>query len=206
MFTGINLFLVAATLSAVPLPHQLEDGFVERAVEVVVRDDTLNLKYFVGLNEVTMATALERWNVDDKEDLAQKVYDKFQRVLQNQLQANMQIQVDGQIEKLDAAGVEICPKHHFDFVVSYKLNLPSDQTLEIMITDRNFMTYESAARFAFKGVGSTIVNRVNAAPIIIRANRIEFKGMSKEDRLDNCKIVASVITPPTATNYGNQAK
>ena len=191
----------------VPFAHKLKDGFVERAVEVVVRDDTLNLKYFVGLNEVTMAATLAEWNGDSKTSLdSEKINDEFQRVLLEQLASQMEIEIDGRRKELTGVAVDICPKHHFDFVASYTLRLPVDQTLEIEIADKNFTANESAARFAFKGVGSTMVNRTNVAPIIIRAKRIDFKGMSAEQRLNTCKIVASVITPPAAANYGNQPK
>ncbi|MFK7767909.1 MAG: hypothetical protein AB8B55_11860 [Mariniblastus sp.] len=44
--------------------HILEDGFVERTVEVVVRDDVARVEYSVGLNERTMLQLLAGWDVE----------------------------------------------------------------------------------------------------------------------------------------------
>lgn len=186
--------------------HELKDGFVERAVEVVVRDDKLRVKYFVGLNENTMADMLSSWSSAKATSNDEETAEKFQRVLLNKLASQIEIEIAGERKKLTGSTMELCPKHHFDFVASYELQLPSDQTLEIKITDKNFLANDSAARFAFKGVGSTMVSRVNVAPIIIRARRIEFGGVPQPERLESCKIVATIITPPSVAKNGNQTR
>ncbi len=61
------------------IAHVLEDGYIERTVEVVIRDDTAYVEYSVGLNENTMTQLTSSWDElktkptapkpsDDKED------------------------------------------------------------------------------------------------------------------------------------------
>ena len=181
--------------------HELEDGFVERAVEVVVRGQTLQLKYFVGLNENTKKQLLDRWKSESGTDtsFANSVEEKtstFEEAFPKQLSKWIKLEVDALERSLTRVGVEACPKHHFDLVVEFEYALPADQTVEIKLSDHKFNHWKSAARYSLKGVGATIVASTNVAPIIIRSDRIDFEKLSDAERSEKCRIVATVITPP----------
>ena len=202
MLTRCLIFLSATALALSALSaHELEDGFVERAVEIVVRDNMLCLKYYVGLNENTMNDVISEWDVEPIE--GEKETERIQRVLLRQLSFGLKSKIDGADVPLQPVGIEICPKHHFDFVAEYKLELPVDSTVKLEITDKNFLENDSAGRFALKARGSTMVSDCNVAPIVIRAPRIEFSGMAVESRLDVSTIIATVITPPGQTKKVN---
>ena len=60
-FAGLTLLfitLLVAGSSQLFAAHVLEDGYVERTVEVVIRDDIAYVEYSIGLNDVTMAQLL----------------------------------------------------------------------------------------------------------------------------------------------------
>lgn len=46
--------------------HKFEDGFVERTMAVVVRDQVATVEYSVGLNSKTLRGVLNRWELDSK--------------------------------------------------------------------------------------------------------------------------------------------
>ncbi|MEM9942814.1 MAG: hypothetical protein AAF939_14720 [Planctomycetota bacterium] len=51
-----------------PNPHELPDGFVERTMAVIVRDQTAFVEYRIGLNNQTMANLLNEWSNSEKTD------------------------------------------------------------------------------------------------------------------------------------------
>ena len=60
---GSNLLGSSFASSARPaIAHVLKDGYIERTVEVVIRDDTAYVEYSVGLNENTMAQLTSSWD------------------------------------------------------------------------------------------------------------------------------------------------
>ena len=61
---GSNLLGSSFASSARPaIAHVLKDGYIERTVEVVIRDDTAYVEYSVGLNENTMAQLTSSWEL-----------------------------------------------------------------------------------------------------------------------------------------------
>jgi hypothetical protein len=57
-FIVLLLILPGSTALA---PHKFEDGFVERTMAVIIRDDTAYVEYSVGLNETTLTQIVEEW-------------------------------------------------------------------------------------------------------------------------------------------------
>lgn len=53
--------------------HQFEDGYIERAVAVRIRDRHVRIEYSIGLNDATMKKFMHRWPND------QGLYEQFQQ-------------------------------------------------------------------------------------------------------------------------------
>ena len=60
-----TLILLSAGISSAA-PHQFEDGFVERTLAVVVRDNLATAEYSIGLNESTIETLLAEWESESR--------------------------------------------------------------------------------------------------------------------------------------------
>jgi len=53
--------------------HQFEDGYIERAIAVRIRDRHVRIEYSIGLNDATMKKFIHRWPND------QALYKQFQK-------------------------------------------------------------------------------------------------------------------------------
>ena len=69
----LNFSTVATwlTLAAILCPnravaHQFEDGFIERAVAVRIRDREVRIEYSIGLNDATMKKFIDHWPNDQE--------------------------------------------------------------------------------------------------------------------------------------------
>lgn len=69
----LNLQIIATwlTLAAFVWPneavaHQFEDGYIERAVAVRIRDRDVRIEYSIGLNDATIKKFIEHWPNDQK--------------------------------------------------------------------------------------------------------------------------------------------
>ncbi len=180
----------------VPSAHELEDGFLERALEVVIRDERLQVRFYAGLTETTMVQWLEAWEENPSVGES-SVRDQFKHELSKRLQRLLELTVNGERAELKFVGIEDCPRHQFDFLVHLENTLPADQTLEIKLTDRGLDHWKSAARYSLKGLGTTMISKSNVAPIIIRSRRIEFDPMPEKTRIKHSTIIATVTTPPS---------
>lgn len=58
LLVGLTLGLAMAPRSA---PHKFEDGFVERTLAIVIRDNVATAEYSIGLNESTLNDLLQHW-------------------------------------------------------------------------------------------------------------------------------------------------
>ena len=192
LFYVLFAFLMVQTSFA----HELVDGFVERAMEVVVRDENVTIRYFIGVNDNTQSELAKKWlpanQMSDETGLTDEQV--FQSKLLQEIKEGISVSLQG--KKILLADGEVCqsPKHHFSYLVEFKFDIPPGSSNEIEIEDNNFQEMESAARFSLKALGSTILVKSNVAPIIIRAKRHELQRMADGKRSEICKIRATVVT------------
>ena len=72
-FLTFPLALVSA-LSPYPIAaHRFDDGFVERSMAIVVRNDIASVEYSIGLNDVTIQQLLNEWNPAQSADQAESI-------------------------------------------------------------------------------------------------------------------------------------
>ena len=58
--------LIACSCVTGAIAHEFKDGFVERTMAVVVRDQTAIVEYSVGMNAETMRQVVDRWAKNNK--------------------------------------------------------------------------------------------------------------------------------------------
>jgi len=195
----VVVWLAVAQVNA----HELEDGFVERAVAVVVRPGEATIKYSIGANEATCP---------------------FLSAVGDALVNGMTVQADGKPVHLELLEVIPTPRHHVEATVVMRLKLPDPvegaNSILLKFQDKNFKKHRSppgdvepglekatlnsqhdrgamdgAFRFALKGAKGAMLNRSTVAPILVRAKR-RLVAEIPADQLDaEQQFSAEVILP-----------
>lgn len=135
--------------------HEFEDGFVERSVAVVVRDNVARLEYSIGLNPNTRQQLIEFWQSTDgargeMEGRSASKIDSIHPVQQNlafyslaaeHLSRRLDIVVNNQRIEHNLISALQSSRHHVDVTVILEFNLPSTDAqipIAIEIADGNF--------------------------------------------------------------------
>ena len=183
--------------------HELEDNFVEKAVEVVIRDNKATLKYYVGVSDSTAKSYIEKWTGTKlSDDQTINVEVDFAEQLAKRLVESVELKINGTQRKLRPADVSNPAKHHFTCVAKLEFELDNGAN-EIQIVDKEFQEIQSAARYSLKALGSTMLVNSNVAPIIIRAKRHELNADGANRRSELCTINATVATTTPVSNPDN---
>ena len=116
--------------------HEFEDGFVERSVAVVVRENVARLNYSIGLNPRTRQRLIEFWqSSDDFEDAPQGSLEKesgserhkvdFFQLAADHLSRRLDIVVDNQRIEYEVISALPSSRHHVDVTVVLEFKLPT---------------------------------------------------------------------------------
>lgn len=187
--------------------HEHQDGFVERAVQILIRDDVASITYSFGMSENTMREVLDEWNNElqvetDPLELAavhssgRSTADEFREVVLARLAKSLDITVDGNPITPKAVSIEPSARHHFSFVANLEFQLPESKSQKLVVADGNFQKLDGMARFALKVTGSTMIYNSNVAPIIVRAARHDLSLLGPEKRKEICTINATIASMP----------
>ena len=184
--------------------HDTPDGEVELAVAVVVRGREITITYQVGISPKTTVDQLAAWEIpglaeagDDDEKLAQL----FCEALETHLLEGLVVMADE--AELEIAVIEVAPfaMHHKAAVVKISAELPeSENEIELVVSDSNWAEMPGGARYAIKAGGNALLIGSNAAPIVIRATRVDLGELEPEERAENCTLRATVQLVPQNGN------
>ena len=212
---------VVAWMAVAPAnAHELEDGFVERSVAVIVRPGEATIKYSIGANETTRQQLANSWSGDGEADGD----DLFLSAVGDALVNGITVQANGNPIRLELVEVMPTPRHHVEATVVMRLKLPNPaagaDSILLKFHDRNFKTCRSAPsvaeadfetastnsqdaggamdgafRYALKGSKGVMLNRSTVAPILVRAKR-RLVAEIPPDQLDaEQQFSAEVILP-----------
>jgi len=128
--------------------HEFEDGFIERSVAVVVRDNLARLEYSIGLNPSTRQELINFWQstgdtaIQSSEGSQATEDVDFLQLAAIHLRHRLVIRVDNQ--RIDAKLVSALPssRHHVDVTVALEFELPLAEAgvpIAIEIVDGNFL-------------------------------------------------------------------
>lgn len=179
--------------------HDLPDGFVERSTAILIRDRQIKIEYAVGLSAGTMRSLLERWGeqidggwrapaIDDE-----MVREEFVKRSPQHLLKGVNLRLDDRPLEMEVRRAERSVRHHYDLELTLQADLPKQPGMWRMEwDDKNFLDLDGAIRKSCKAAGRSLLIRSNAAPIIVRAERVELGKLSKEDRHEASRILATV--------------
>jgi len=179
-------------------PHVLPDGFIERAVQIVVRDREVRVNFSVGLNPETMREVLAAWQVDDSEELRFSSEDElrkaFGQALKRRLLERAKLTVNGEPLEFDQATIDLAVRHPYDLTVQIVGQLPADRSrVDLGWKSDSLTAWTGTARLACKAMGKAILIRSNVAPIVVRAKQVELSELKPEARSKACHIRARLM-------------
>jgi hypothetical protein len=102
-----------------------------------------------------------------------KVFDAFEKLASERLIAGFQIVKDGRVLKMPDRWEKLPTKRHMSLTLKLEFELPEKKTNDLVIEDKNFHTLAGGIRKSIKAKGNSILAKSNAAPIIVRAQRVE---------------------------------
>jgi len=148
-----------AIVSVVPCretkAHEFEDGFVERSVAVVVRDNVARIEYSIGLNPTTREALIDFWNAsddrssestehspdaDDPSTVSAEEID-FLQIAGDNICRRMSVFVSNETVEPRLISSHQSPRHHVDVTVTMEVTLPADYAsvpVAIEVVDSNF--------------------------------------------------------------------
>lgn len=202
IFAKHVLWAICSLVISMPaaLAHELDDGFVERAVQVRIRDDQLNIEYNVGLTEPTMQQIIESsgagkhaLDTENETGIAQPhIREQFKAIALTAIPESLSLTVDGQVQQLAVESIAEYPGHHYDFVINLSCKLSVRGPADFHLKDLNYTGLDGAVRYALKSSGKTMITRSNASPVIVRAKRHPLGTLKPDERHNACQITATI--------------
>ena len=130
---------------------------------------------------------------DDENPIHERLLAELKSIGPDQIAQRIQINCDGQPLKIKNVVASPAPRHPFNLKVKFEFELPPTKSAQLDIVDNNFRQQTGAVRYAIKALGSTMLVKSNAAPIIIRAKRVELAGLSEKETVSETSISAKIL-------------
>ncbi len=111
----------------------------------------------------------------------------------SQIAGQIVITCNGQSLKIKNVSAAAAPRHPFNLIVKFEFEIPDLKSAKLKIQDHNFLQYNGAIRNALKTRGSSMLVRSDTAPIIVRAQRHELKGLSQKEASTRTSISADIL-------------
>ena len=168
--------------SVLLLGHVLPDGVVERAVQVTVYPDRLEIRYQVGFNPKTLARHLQQLAPDSPvPDDPDEALARYRELILPRLAQRLNVRVDGQRREVLLIEARRIFRHHaqLECVLHVPIEAPYAST-RLQLEDENFPDAPGSHRMAVKGRAGVEVTESNAPPILARAERIEAAKLGPE--------------------------
>jgi hypothetical protein len=78
-------------------------------------------------------------------------------------------------------------------MVQFKFKIPAGEKSTLTFFDGNFAELNGAIRLAIKTSGRAMLLRSNAAPILLRADRVELGELDAKERQASCALSATIV-------------
>lgn len=178
--------------------HVVPDGQIERSVQVVVRDRTVQIEIRVHLNFKTQRSILNQVETDGLSEapLDETEQKDFQQWLAKQVTESTDVSINGKQAKIDVGNVVANPRRHVDYSIIVEAEVPSGINEAKLVVDCNsLIEYPGNWRGAIKTKGNAMIGRTDEAPILIRAKPVDLVDRSKDERKKIESVSATILIP-----------
>ena len=172
---NLTLLLFAATW------HVLPDGDIERAVQLTVRADRIEIRYMIGMNPITLAKKLEQ----DTSDGGLDDWRTYAVAAQSTITNTLELSLNDRPLKLTALRWRPLPLHILQIECVLEAELPDDipagAERRLAIRDKTYAKAPGFARLAVRGVG--VENfQSETPPLVARVQRKRLGEMSEAEQ------------------------
>jgi len=181
-------------------PGETEAGSQTKAGRVLNRQTsspsaelTANSAVDESTGEPHQGKSLPQNDEEDKNPIHERLLATLKRMGPKQISRRIHVNCDGKPLKIKNVEASPAPRHPFNLVVKFEFELPLTKSVQLDIADTNFLRQTGAVRYAIKAAGSTMLVKSNAAPIIIRAKRVELAGLSRKETVSKTSISAKIL-------------
>lgn len=142
-------------------------------------------------------TATNRLPKDASNEFANdsKLVAEFRKVVATHIAKDLLVTFEKEPVTIREVNPDTPPRHHMSATVQFEFDLPASKIVDLSVVDSNFSNFDGGARYALKVGGNLVMSKSNVAPILVRADRIEFADLSKSARAQVCKIKAQIVQP-----------
>ena len=154
--TIVSWTLMFFVLSTESKAHEFEDGFVERSMAVVIRDNIARVEYSIGLNPKTKVQLIKFWSAQDPASSAVTEVDgenetnsissarsvDFLQLAGDNVSRRLRVLADGNTLKPQLISSLASARHHVDVTVTMEFLLPLNESgvsMVVEIFDGNFL-------------------------------------------------------------------
>jgi hypothetical protein len=122
-----------------------------------------------------------------------QVLETFEKLAAEKLVADFQVANDGQALGTPGRWTTLPTKRHMSLTLTMNFELPEKKASKLVIRDNNFRDLAGGVRKSIKAKGSSILTKSNAAPIIVRAQRIERADVDVSSWQDANTLEAQIV-------------
>lgn len=178
--------------------HELEDGEINRTIQVTLRDDKLFLRYAIGLNDNTLRQLYETASGKSAPEDLPTLQSNFESIVDETVFSGIDLTLNNEPVKKIKSSATQSGKHHERFIVNIQWQMePQSKTQQLAIADKNFSGHFGAIRMALRARGKAMLLSSNVEPVIARAKPIELKKLSDDQRKEKCVIESRIKVLPS---------
>lgn len=195
MLTALAVFCVAL-VNDVAIAHVVPDGHIERAVQVVVRDRSIEIEIRVGINEKTQSQIIKKLSDNDVDP--EQLSEHFQNWISKQVVEHTNVVIG--TEQIKPSLVKVVPnaRRHVDYAIFLTATIPPGiEEINLTVENNSMSEFPGNWRGAIKTKGNAMIGRTDNAPILIRAESINLTDLEANNRKAVEKISATLLIPIT---------
>ena len=185
-----------ALVSNVAFAHVVPDGHIERAVQVVVRDRSIEIEIRVGINEKTQLQIIKK--LTDKNVDPEQLNELFQNWISQQVVERTNVVIG--TSQINPTLVKVVPnaRRHVDYAIFLTATIPPGiEEIDLTVENNAMTAFPGNWRGAIKTKGDAMIGRTDDAPILIRAESINLTELEEYKRKAVEKISAKLLIPIT---------
>ncbi len=182
----------AAALLLLGFGHVLPDGVIERAAQVTIFPDHVEIRYHIGCNEATLADQLRQLDPQHAPPAdADEGFERYREAILPKLAQQIQVHVGDQPREVEPVESKRIFLHHAQVQCTYRVPIaPPETATGLRIHDTSFPDTPGSHRLAAKGRAGVVVTDTNVPPILARVEWRDVEQLSEEQLEERRRIEA----------------
>ncbi len=190
----INALIFAFLLGALAKGHDLPERTIERAIQATVFPDRIEIVYDFGFHPKTVSEIWQEAGYQPAQDEVEQAR-RFVEWQGPRIADHLAVYVQQQRLKPEFLRCEVIYQHHLQFRCIFICRFALLVPVRLQIRDEGYRNWPGYYRVAILGKPSELVLRTDAAPLIVRAERLPVQWLGP-DQIHVPEITA--LIGPTA--------